>query len=72
MATVSVIVSVVLTGCSYGNRVCNSGSVQIKPSLRREVRSERSRGGEREGRAWTPSSRTFDWMEREGGPTWGG
>lgn len=31
MATVSVIVSVVLTGCSYGNNVCNSLSVQIKP-----------------------------------------
>lgn len=25
MATVSVIVSAVLTGCSYGNNVCNSG-----------------------------------------------
>lgn len=32
MATVSVIVSVVLAGCSYGNNVCNSGSVHIKPS----------------------------------------
>ena len=30
MATVSVIVSVVLTGCSYGNNVCYRGLVQIK------------------------------------------
>lgn len=30
MATVSVIVSMVLTGCSHGNNVCNRGLVQIK------------------------------------------
>lgn len=48
MATVSVIVSVVLAGCSYGNNVCNSGSVHIKPS---QIGGAPMRGatGEREG-----------------------
>lgn len=32
----SIIVSVVLTGCSHGNNVCNGGSIQIK-HLRCEI-----------------------------------
>lgn len=36
MATVSVIVSVVLADCSYGNNVCNSSLVQIKPLQMRD------------------------------------
>lgn len=31
MATVSIIMSAVLTGCSHSNNVCNRGSAQIKP-----------------------------------------
>lgn len=62
MATVSVIVSVVLTGCSYGNNVCNSGSVQIKPLADVRRAHERSHGGgvEREACTWMPSPRTLD------------
>lgn len=47
MATVSVIVSVVLADCSYGNNVCNSGLVQIKPS---QMRDSRKRGAPGNGR----------------------
>lgn len=68
MATVSVIVSVVLAGCSHGNNVCNRGLVQIKLfRCEMHVWEEPQRMGHT--RTHTPTAQTRAFTETERTPS---
>lgn len=68
MATVSVIVSVVLAGCSHGNNVCNRGLVQIKLfRCEMHVWEEPQRMGHT--RTHTPTAQTRAFTETEHTPS---